>query len=441
MLAINLAHLRVVTIVAQHGSVTEAASCLHRAQSAVTRSIQELEQTLGEKLFERRASGMLTTPVGQVVVARSNRVFAELDALAQWCAVRQSRKAAAIPTYLLNTRRLQLLISLAKHRHMPSAAQALGVSQPAVSSAIRILENGAGCSLFHRTARGLLLSTEGETFSLHVRRALNELRHVPDDIAALRGHITGQVHVGALPLGRTSILPRAVAAMLAHYPGVRIVTDESPYDTLVASLRAGDLDFILGALRPADPTNGLLSERLLSEGMVVLARKGHPLASVRRETHAMNDASSPPESAERERTPALTLRDLKDAQWILPRQHAPARSILEALFVRTRLKAPVAAVETADLAMIRGLLLSTDMIAALSARQLQYECDRGELVVLDVLLPNTQRDIGLTMRADGDPSPSARKLIEAIRRTVTLPDTGRDASASPGDAYPQSRVG
>ena len=57
--------------------------------------------------------------------------------------------------------------------------------------------------LFYRSPRGLLLTSEGETFLLHVRRALNELRHIPDDIAALRGSIQGYVTVGALPLGRT----------------------------------------------------------------------------------------------------------------------------------------------------------------------------------------------------------------------------------------------
>ena len=52
----------------------------------------------------------------------------------------------ALPAYLLNTRRLQLFSTLARHRHMPSAAQTLGISQPAVSSAIRIMESGAGCN-------------------------------------------------------------------------------------------------------------------------------------------------------------------------------------------------------------------------------------------------------------------------------------------------------
>jgi LysR family transcriptional regulator of gallate degradation len=265
-----------------------------------------------------------------------------------------------------------------------------------VSSAIRVLESGSGLRLFHRSPRGILLTTEGEAFSLHVRRALNELRHIPDEIAALHGNIQGAVTVGALPLGRTLILPKAIARMSAKHPGVRVVTDESAYEALVAGLRAGDVDFILGALRDNDAASGLQNERLMSEDMVVLARRDHPLAHSR----------------------GLAVADLRHAQWILPRSHAPARSLFESQFRRVKVKPPMPTVETADLAVIRGLLLGTDMVAALSAQQLHYECESGQLVVLDIPLHNTGRDIGLTVRAASAPSPATRALIDAIRLAV-----------------------
>jgi LysR family transcriptional regulator of gallate degradation len=129
---LNLAKVRVFTIVVEHGSASRAAALLFRAQSAVTRSVRELEETLGERLLERRPSSMLPTSVGRAVDERCQRIFGELRALAQWCAARQSRArpflAGSIPSYLLNKRRLQLFVALARHQHMPSAAQALGIS-------------------------------------------------------------------------------------------------------------------------------------------------------------------------------------------------------------------------------------------------------------------------------------------------------------------------
>ncbi len=105
----NLACLYAVQRVAETGSVSRAAAALFRAQSAVTRAVQEVEAALGEPLFDRKPSGMLATPVGRAVLKRSERVFVELGELANWCALRQSRRRApgegGLPAYLLNTRR------------------------------------------------------------------------------------------------------------------------------------------------------------------------------------------------------------------------------------------------------------------------------------------------------------------------------------------------
>ena len=134
----------------------------------------------------------------------------------------------------------------------------------------------------------------------------------------------------------------------------------------------------------------------MSEDMVLLVRREHPLTRA----HEPNIA------------------DLRDAQWSLPRSHAPARALFEAQFKRMKIKPPLPTVETADLAVIRGLLLGTDMVAALPAQQLHYEVQAGQLAVLKVPLHNTRREIGLTMRAAGTPSPAARALIDAIRLSV-----------------------
>ena len=91
---LNLACLRAVREVAETGSASRAAAALFRAQSAITRAVQEIESALGEPLFDRKPTGMLPTPVGRTVLKRSERVFDELNALARWCAARQSRRRA-----------------------------------------------------------------------------------------------------------------------------------------------------------------------------------------------------------------------------------------------------------------------------------------------------------------------------------------------------------
>jgi LysR family transcriptional regulator of gallate degradation len=398
---INLAHLRTFMRVVQCGSATKAGQSLFRAQSAITRSIHELEGAIGEPLFERRRSGMLPTQAGQTVLHRAKKVFAELDEIAHWCACRESsgrtRSSAGTPSYLLNTRRLQLLVSLAKHLHMPTVARVFDVSQPAISSAVKAIEAGSGFRLFDRTAGGLRLTAKGEMVVINVRCALNELRHIPADIAALAGNIVGEVTIGALPLARAWILPEAISNMHRAFPGVKIRTDESPYETLVVNLLAGDIDFILGALRPVEEDSELRNEALMSEEMVVLVRSEHPLADIK----------------------DITLKQLVGASWILPRSHSPARVMLDAVFARKKLSPPSPAVETSDLALTRALLLRTEMVAALSAQHWDHDCQSsGHLVPLDLALPDTRREIGFTFRAGSQPSPAAQRVISAVMEAV-----------------------
>jgi LysR family transcriptional regulator of gallate degradation len=77
--------------------------------------------------------------------------------------------------------------------------------------------------------------------------------------------LEGVVTVGALPLGRTLLLPMAIADVHRRHPHLRFRTLESPYEELTAGLLSGRIDFILGAVRPL-ASQGLATERLSRTG-------------------------------------------------------------------------------------------------------------------------------------------------------------------------------
>ena len=68
--------------------------------------------------------------------------------------------------------------------------------------------------------------------------------------------------------------------------------------------------------------------------------------------------------------------------------------------------------------MLRGLLLESDMLTAISPHQLRYEIRDGSLVVLDFPLEETRREIGITQRLGAVPSPGARALMREITDVV-----------------------
>ncbi len=397
----NLMQIRAFCQVVDQGSVSRAADELFRTQSAITRSIRDLEEHLSVPLFERHANGMLLTDYGKCILPRARRAIADLHETAELLARLQGKiahnRALTEPLYLFNVRRLQIFIALCKTRHMQTVATLLGLSQPAVSAALKVLENGADLALLERTPQGMIPSLAGQEIVPNIRRALNELRHIPADIAARQGVLVGTVQIGALPLSRTKLLPQAILAVTAKYAGIKIITNESAFVTLASELRSGEVDFIVGALRTSDYAADMVSETLFTEKMVIVARRGHPLSDT-----------------------VISPQDLRSARWVLPRSETPARKLLESSFESVNIPPPDPVVESGDLAIVRGLLLDSDMLAAVSARQLQHELDSGELVSLNVDLADTQRPIGITFRAGSLLSPAASALIEAIRAQGTI---------------------
>jgi len=391
-------HLRAFLAVCREGSVTQAGEALRRAQSAISRSVQELEAALGVELFERNARGMLPTEFGRILRTRVERAFDELQGARHRMAELQALSGEAprnAPVFSLavSERRLGVLVAFAERRHMGAVAQMLGVSQPAVSMALRDLEAGVGVPLFDRGVGGIALTRAGEILLLHIKRALAELRIAASEIAARRGVIEGRVSVGALPYGRPYMLPVAIARVLTRHPGLRVTTIEGRFETLATGLRSGDIDFVLGALGPAAQDGEWAREELFRESMAIIARADHSLA----------------------RRADLTLRDILEVEWTLSASGTPTRKVLADSLDAMGLPQPRVAVESSDLSIIRGLLLETDMVSAGSRHLFQYELAAGDLVTLPVELPGTARPIGILSRTQSHSSPGAKLLIDELR--------------------------
>lgn len=348
-------------------------------------------------LFERHYSGMVPTEYGKCILPRARRAIDDLQAIPALLQKHHTRSSGPLADagWLFNTRRLAIFIQLYHVNHTQTVAQQLGITQPAVSAALKVLEKGADSALFRRTPEGVRPTPAAELLYPPVSRALNELENIWSDLAARRGVLEGTVRIGALPLSRTRLLPSAIAAFLAQHPGITLMTNESPYESLVADMRAGNIDFIIGALRQDEDLPDLCSEALFEEDMLILLRNNHPLLR-----------HPDPRS------------QLATAQWVLPRANAPARNLLDKAFVTLGLPLPQPTVETGDAAMVRGLLQGSDMLAAVSASQMRFETDNGLLSVLPVPLPDTTRRIGLTFRAGSLPSPATQALLRFIYQQV-----------------------
>ena len=401
----RLQHLRDFLAVAEAGSIAKASSRIFKAPSAVTRSIIELETSLGTSLFERKPRGMLPNAYGEAVRQRAERISDEIYQATEEFLRSQLKPSSSLRTTIINLlfngRKLQLLIHLSDARNISLVATQLGMTQAGASMALSRMESGIGQPLFQRMMQGMVATDPAARLVMRAKRIFAELRYMASDISAISGNVGGTVSIGALPLGRTFVVPTAITNALSRYPGLHVMTIESPYEQLVGNLRSGEIDMLFGALRQDDAYQGLITRPLFNDRMGIVARAGHPLVSRN----------------------SLQLADLLDEKWILPKSNTPGRRLVDASFLELGLQPPTPSVETGDMAILRQLLNNSDMLTAISPPQFMFEIDSGMLAELPVTLGLATRQIGLTLREGAMLSPAALAVVDAISdvvRTISL---------------------
>jgi LysR family transcriptional regulator of gallate degradation len=391
----NMRRLRAVVEVAECNSVNRASERLHLTQSAVTRAVRALEDELGLTLFERSARGMATTEYGDIVVERTRRALGYLEAAERELAAQpgtQARRSSRGLVAKVAQRHLQTVSAVADFQTETAAAQQLGISQPAVTLALRDLEQMLDTQIFLRTPKGMVATCRGEILIRGAKLALNEIAAAGDDLAARVGLVRGRLVVGALPLSGTQIAPLAVSRVARQYPELRLSVVEAHYDTLLKGLRCGDVDVIVGALHPNAPAD-VTQERVFDDVMSVVVRHGHPLTAHK----------------------SLTLADLGDAEWVVRFRRTRAYNTLEKAMMAAGLSIPDEAIEANTVVMVRGLLMESDRLSVLSRRQIYYEEREGLLAALPIDLPGTRLPIGFITRADAMRTVGLETLLAHLR--------------------------
>lgn len=301
----------------------------------------------------------------------------------------------------LSMRHFQFVSMVAEQGNILGAARKLNLTQPAVSRAIRDVEAIVGTALFERKARGVSLTPEGELFVIHARAALSEMNRAWLDIENLARGQTGRLVIGCLPNGASGPLPRALIRARKERPAIQISVFEGLYHQMIPSLRAGELDFVIGRLRQRSRDRSLTTQHLYRQRWVVLARADHPFAGRKN----------------------LCLSDLHSERWITPAQSAPIRAMIEGFFLREGLSMPEDAIEMSALGISRSILLESEAMMFLPRGTFRHDEQNAALVELDVVLEKMVEDVGVFWRKGHHLSPAEQYFIQVLEETVCdLPD-------------------
>lgn len=176
---------------------------------------------------------------------------------------------------LMKLHQLQALIASAETGSIRAAARSLGISQAAVTKALRELETAQRLPLFMRTPSGLNFTEYGKVLLTHARLVLKQLEHAQLELDHMRGKAEGQLCVGITPWIALTFLPEVVLAFRERMPQVKLELYESLMAVAQPLLRDGSMDFAIGQLHSSQVTQEFACQTLLDYQTSVLVRQGH----------------------------------------------------------------------------------------------------------------------------------------------------------------------
>jgi DNA-binding transcriptional LysR family regulator len=362
---------------AEQGSLGAAARGLRLSQPAVSQAIARLEVALAQTLLDRGPHGSFPSAAGARFLERCARMRRQLQAGLAACRSGADHR-------LLTDTAIETHLAIAEAGSFSAAARRRGVSLPTLARTAHALARGLGTALYRRGSAGIVATPGGLELARRFALARVEIEQGMAELAAASAG--SPFRLGLLPMLPREPLARAIAQR-AGVPGPTISARDGTHAELMALLRQGRLDAVLGALRGAGAE--VAEEALRPDPFIVAAGAAHPLATT---------APIPPEA-------------LAAAPWVVAEAPLPRREAAERLF-GTLPRRPRILLETNAPDTTIALLREGVALALLAKHQVATSTG---LVALPVAIEAPPRWIGLTLRRDWLPTPAQTSVLEVLR--------------------------
>jgi DNA-binding transcriptional LysR family regulator len=294
----------------------------------------------------------------------------------------------------MDIRQLRHFVAIFERGNLSKAAEAIFISQPALTRSLRNLEDELGVELVERNARGVAPTPAGERFYQHAKSILAECTRAQlDATRPEEGGLVGEVAIGIGPLFAAHIIDDAVAAFCAEHPKVTITVIQGYFEELITLLELGQIELAFINIPLLQIPESISVEPLFQVKASVFVSNDHPLS-----------AESPP-SAEA----------LSEAKWaVVDKPHSI--EVFDSLFLTAGLPAPHIAVRSNSLTLIRSLIIGAGFVGLVPDHLLKHGLAEDRVTRLDVPSTPIVREAGLITRREGFRRPVADQLAETIRQ-------------------------
>ncbi|MGO4303668.1 LysR family transcriptional regulator [Cupriavidus sp. RAF12] len=297
----------------------------------------------------------------------------------------------------LRLRHLPLLLALERQRSISRVAAELNLSQPAVTKALREIEDIFMTPLFSRSRHGLTPTATGVAVLAHARVALADAEALGRELTVIEAGLRGRLRIGVIPYVARPVLDAALAYGLHHVPRISVLVREGTTDELVNALRLHELDCVIAR------SFYLAGEDIVQQPLY----REEPVLVV------------PARAAARLSRGTLDWKRLAALDWILPPPHTPVRRTINTMFAIAGVAPPLPIVETYSIKPMATLLRSQPDAITIVPRSVAAELvELGDAAALPYTLSWDLPPVGIMWRRQPEDNERVAALVQALRQAV-----------------------
>ena len=312
---------------------------------------------------------------------------------------------------MLDSRRLRVLLQVARTGSLAAAAEALDYTPSAVSQPVRPLERELGTSVLERRGRGVALTEPGHALVAHAQRIVDGLGAAEAEVQAIAGLRAGVLRFGWFSTAGAILVPRAIARFRHRHPQIELLLEEADPDDSAQRLREGELDLaVVYEFRDDEPLPAELRLRpLLEDRLHVALPPDHRLAHRKR----------------------IRMAELAGDTWIQGVRHGSTLATLPAACREAGFEPHIAS-QTDDPMAWQGLVAAGVGVAVIP--QLTLPTARPDIAVRELDAPSLVRKVSAAMSPGRYVPPAAEAMTEALREVAgeLIAETAGSRSETPG---------
>jgi DNA-binding transcriptional LysR family regulator len=290
----------------------------------------------------------------------------------------------------LDLAQLEIFLCIAEEKSFSRAAEKMLRTQPALSIAIKRLEEELGEPLFDRSSKSGTLTEAGRILLSYAQRMINMRDEAKDAISELRGMFRGRLTIGANESTSLYLLPKLLLEYRRRHPQIKIEVFRNISEKIPAEVLERNLDFGFLSYDPMHPS--LQSFEVHRDELVLVVPPKHHLAGRKQ----------------------VTVKDLGNEQFVAHNVKTPSRTRIFDFFAQHRTPLNIC-IELATLETIKDFVKLEVGLAILPRLAVEEEIKSGELIEVPVKGMKIEKTLRLVYRREQTLSHAAKSFLELVR--------------------------